>query len=183
VDVTGEVVRAAGGLVTRPATGGGVEVLVVHRPRYDDWSLPKGKAEPGESDEDAALREVEEETGYRCTLGTELPTVHYEDRRGRQKQVRFWRMTAGSGDTSRRGKEPAFVANDEQPFVANDEPPFVANDEPPFVANDEPPFVANDEVDERRWISPTAAATLLSYDADRRLVHSLGGTDALPAPL
>jgi 8-oxo-dGTP diphosphatase len=167
VDVTGEVVRAAGGLVTRPATGGGVEVLVVHRPRYDDWSLPKGKAEPGESDEDAALREVEEETGYRCTLGTELPTVHYEDRRGRQKQVRFWRMTAGSGDTSRRGEEPAFVANDE----------------PPFVANDEPPFVANDEVDERRWISPTAAATLLSYDADRRLVHSLGGTDALPAPL
>ncbi|MDQ1510015.1 MAG: 8-oxo-dGTP diphosphatase, partial [Actinomycetota bacterium] len=141
----------AGGLVTRPATGGGVEVLVVHRPRYDDWSLPKGKAEPGESDEDAALREVEEETGYRCTLGTELPTVHYEDRRGRQKQVRFWRMTAGSGGTSRRGKEPAFVAND--------------------------------EVDERRWISPTAAATLLSYDADRRLVHSLGGTDALPAPL
>jgi 8-oxo-dGTP pyrophosphatase MutT (NUDIX family) len=150
VDVTGAVVRAAGGVVTRPAAGGGVEVLVVHRPRYDDWSLPKGKAEPGERDEDAALREVEEETGYRCTLGPELPTVRYEDRRGRPKQVRFWRMSAGSGDSA--------------------------------VPPEEPDFVPNDEVDERRWISPSAAATLLSYDADRRLVRSLGGTDARPAP-
>ena len=83
--MTGEVVRAAGGVVTRPATDGGVEVLVVHRPRYDDWSLPKGKAEPGERDEDA-LREVEEETGYRCTLGRRAPPVHYEDRHGRPKR-------------------------------------------------------------------------------------------------
>ena len=150
VAVTGpEVVRAAGGVVTRPAAGGGVEVLVVHRPRYDDWSLPKGKAEPGERDEDTARREVEEETGYRCTLGTELPPVHYEDRRGRQKQVRFWHMSVTSGESV-------------------------------FVANEEPAFVPNEEVDECRWISPTAAATLLSYDADRRLVRSLGGTDALP---
>ena len=138
-----EVVRAAGGVVTRPAPGGGVEVLVAHRPRYDDWSLPKGKAEPGERDEDTAVREVEEETGYRCTLGTELPTVRYQDRRGRPKQVRFWLMSA---------------------------------------PREEQEFVANDEVDERRWISPTAAATLLSYDADRRLVRSLGETDALSAP-
>jgi 8-oxo-dGTP diphosphatase len=145
-----EVVRAAGGVVTRAGAGGESEVLVVHRPRYDDWSLPKGKAEPGERDEDTALREVEEETGYRCTLGPELPTVRYEDRRGRQKQVRFWHMTVSSDGSSGTGEEPAFVPND--------------------------------EVDERRWISPTAAATLLSYDADRRLVCSPGGTDVQPAP-
>ena len=64
-----DLVRAAGGVVTRAGGRGGIEVLVVHRPRYDDWSLPKGKVEPGERDEDTARREVEEETGYRCTLG------------------------------------------------------------------------------------------------------------------
>jgi len=94
MDVTeSELVRAAGGVVTRDAPGSGREVLVVHRPRYDDWSIPKGKVEPGESDEDAARREVEEETGYRCTLGEELVTVRYVDRKGRDKQVRFWHMT------------------------------------------------------------------------------------------
>jgi 8-oxo-dGTP pyrophosphatase MutT (NUDIX family) len=149
VDVTGkEVVRAAGGVVTRPAPDGGIEVLVVHRPRYDDWSLPKGKAEPGEHDEDTAVREVEEETGYRCTLGTELPPVHYQDRHGRPKQVRFWHMSVTS-------------ENEGKP-------------------REDPEFVPNDEVDEVRWISPTAAATLLSYDADRRTVCSLGGADAPP---
>jgi 8-oxo-dGTP pyrophosphatase MutT (NUDIX family) len=88
----GDVVRAAGGLVTRPAPVG-LEVLVVHRPRYDDWSLPKGKAEPGETDEETACREVEEETGYQCVLGEEVASHRYVDRRGRDKQVRYWRMT------------------------------------------------------------------------------------------
>ena len=88
---TGGLVRAAGGLVVRPA-GDGIEVLVVHRPRYDDWSLPKGKAEPGELDEVTACREVEEETGYACVLGEELATSRYTDRRGRDKQVRYWLM-------------------------------------------------------------------------------------------
>ncbi len=60
-------------------------MLLVHRPRYDDWSLPKGKAEPGESDEDTARREVEEETGYVCALGDEITTVRYADRRGRRQ--------------------------------------------------------------------------------------------------
>jgi 8-oxo-dGTP diphosphatase len=87
-----DLVRAAGGLVTRPV-GDGVEVLVVHRPRYDDWSLPKGKAEPGEADEETARREVEEETGYHCALGEEVASHRYIDRRGRDKQVRYWRMT------------------------------------------------------------------------------------------
>jgi 8-oxo-dGTP pyrophosphatase MutT (NUDIX family) len=141
-------VRAAGGVVTRPAevaTGEAPtpEFLVVHRPRYNDWSLPKGKVEPGETDEEAARREVEEETGYVCTLGEELVTVRYIDRKGRHKQVRYWAMTV-AGDA---------------------------------------PWVPNDEVDERRWISATVAATLLTYEADRQLVRSrLGGSDRVDTP-
>ena len=77
--------------------GDELEVLVVHRPRYDDWSFPKGKAEPGESDEDCALREVEEETGLRCVLGCELPSTEYTDSKGRAKIVRYWAMDVVGG--------------------------------------------------------------------------------------
>ena len=69
----------------------------MHRPRYGDWSFPKGKAEPGESDEDCALREVEEETGLVCTLGPELSSTSYEDAAGRPKRVRYWRMRPAAG--------------------------------------------------------------------------------------
>jgi len=74
------------------------QVLVVHRSRYDDWSFPKGKAEPGESDEDCAVREVEEETGLRCALGRELPSTSYTDPRGRPKIVRYWVMEVVGGE-------------------------------------------------------------------------------------
>jgi 8-oxo-dGTP diphosphatase len=84
-------VSAAGGVVWRDG-GGGVEVLAVHRPRYDDWSLPKGKLDRGESFEDAALREVEEETGIVARLGAELEPVRYRDDKGRGKLVRYWMM-------------------------------------------------------------------------------------------
>lgn len=93
-----EVVRAAGGVVWRAPAGGSVEVLVVHRPHYDDWSLPKGKADPGEDDEACALREVEEETGLRCRLGPELASTSYVDRKGRPKVVRYWAMTPVDGE-------------------------------------------------------------------------------------
>jgi 8-oxo-dGTP pyrophosphatase MutT (NUDIX family) len=85
------VIRAAGGVVLRDRDCG-LEVLVVHRPRYGDWTFPKGKAEPGEPDEACALREVEEETGLRCELGQELPATEYLDAQGRSKRVRYWRM-------------------------------------------------------------------------------------------
>ena len=90
--------RAAGGVVWRREEDGVVQVLIVHRPRYDDWSLPKGKADPGESDAECALREVEEETGLRCTLGAELPSTSYHDNRGRPKTVRYWAMEPLSGE-------------------------------------------------------------------------------------
>lgn len=90
-------VLAAGGLVVREGADGS-EILVVHRPAYDDWSFPKGKLEQGESAEDAAVREVEEETGLRCRLDRELATTRYRDARGRSKTVRYWSMTPVGGE-------------------------------------------------------------------------------------
>jgi 8-oxo-dGTP diphosphatase len=95
-------VLAAGGVVIRDDG----RIAVVHRPRYDDWSLPKGKLDPGESFEDGALREVEEETGIRGRIVGELPSATYVDRKGRDKLVRWYRMELDG--------EPA-------PFAADDE--------------------------------------------------------------
>ena len=90
------VVRAAGGVVVR-RDDGEPQVLLVHRPRYDDWTLPKGKLEPGETEAEGALREVEEETGLKCDLGTEIATTSYTDSRGRPKTVRYWEMHPREG--------------------------------------------------------------------------------------
>ena len=94
----GAEVEAAGGVILRGGGDGSPEVAIVHRPRYDDWSLPKGKLDAGESSEDAALREVEEETGLRCELGRELEPVSYVDRKGRSKRVRWWVMRPLGGE-------------------------------------------------------------------------------------
>ncbi len=89
--MSGPTVLAAGGVLWRHDSLD-PEVALVHRPKYDDWSLPKGKLDPGESWEEAALREVREETGVPCRLLDELPSVAYADNRGRPKTVRYWRM-------------------------------------------------------------------------------------------
>ena len=105
-------VRAAGGIVRRFRRRRGrrrLEVLVVHRPRYDDWTFPKGKRDADDADDNAtALREVEEETGYRCRMGSEIGSTRYRDHRGRDKLVRYWVMDL-----------PARVSGDD--FVVNAE--------------------------------------------------------------
>jgi 8-oxo-dGTP diphosphatase len=90
-------VRAAGGVLLRPGPDG-PEVAVIHRPKYGDWSLPKGKLDGEEKFEQAALREVEEETGMRAELGSELSSVSYRDRKGRTKLVRYWLMRVADGE-------------------------------------------------------------------------------------
>ncbi|MDQ3935117.1 MAG: NUDIX hydrolase [Actinomycetota bacterium] len=73
-------------------------MAVIHRPKYDDWTLPKGKLFEGETFEEAALREVREETGLVCELGEEAASATYRDRKGREKLVRYWEMTPLSGE-------------------------------------------------------------------------------------
>ena len=102
-------VRAAGGVMLRAGAGGVTETLLVHRPAYDDWTLPQGKADPGETDEACALREAWEETGLRCTLGRELAGASYTDGRGRAKRVRYWAL------------EPLPDASAHTPFTPGDE--------------------------------------------------------------
>jgi 8-oxo-dGTP pyrophosphatase MutT (NUDIX family) len=88
----------------RRRADGALEVMLVHRPRYGDWTFPKGKVRDGESDEDAARREVFEETGLSCELGRELPSTEYTDLKLRRKTVRYWSLEDCSGE---------FQANDE----------------------------------------------------------------------
>jgi 8-oxo-dGTP pyrophosphatase MutT (NUDIX family)/phosphohistidine phosphatase SixA len=96
-------IQAAGGVVWRVANGSNgarVEVAVIHRPRYDDWSLPKGKLAPGESHLEGAIREVHEETGYRVQPGRSLGEVRYLKKSGggaREKVVHYWAMRALGG--------------------------------------------------------------------------------------
>jgi 8-oxo-dGTP diphosphatase len=92
-------VLAAGGIVLRDGS-----IAVVHRPKYDDWSLPKGKLDEGEDFERAALREVWEETGLRCRLGRELGDATYKDNKDRDKLVRYFEMHPEDGE---------FAPNDE----------------------------------------------------------------------
>lgn len=96
------IVQAAGGVIVDPVRKG--RFLVVHRPKYDDWSFPKGKLEPGEDAETGALREVYEETGFHCELLEELTPVHYVTGNRNLKVVRYWLMRPVAG---------SFTINDE----------------------------------------------------------------------
>jgi 8-oxo-dGTP pyrophosphatase MutT (NUDIX family) len=104
-------VRAAGGVIVRDG-----RVAVVHRPRHADWSLPKGKLDDDETWEQAAVREVEEETGIRARIVGELESARYRDSRGRPKMVRWYRMEVDD--------EGAFAASaevDELRWLTRDE--------------------------------------------------------------
>lgn len=102
----GSDIHAAGAVVLRKRNGG--EVLLVHRPRYDDWAWPKGKLDPGEHTTAAAVREVLEETGVEVTLGRPLPPQVYAVASGRTKVVRYW-VGRAVGDKDVSG----YTANDE----------------------------------------------------------------------
>ncbi len=95
-----EPIRAAGGVLERDG-----RVLLVHRPKYDDWTFPKGKPHGNESELETALREVEEETGYDVELVRELPSTRYTGHEGREKTVRYWLM--------RPRADSSFEPNDE----------------------------------------------------------------------
>ena len=95
--MTESVVRAGGGIVWRRGQGGEVEIVLVHRPAYGDWSFPKGKLNPDETEAQAARREVEEETGLVCRLGPEIGTTSYRDPKRRPKTVRYWEMIPTAG--------------------------------------------------------------------------------------
>ncbi|MFE4451864.1 NUDIX hydrolase [Streptomyces sp. NPDC056796] len=97
------LVLAAGCVLWRRSPDGGTEICLVHRPRYDDWSFPKGKLKRGETPLEAALREVLEETGHHCVPGAALPTALYTAN-GRPKEVSYWAAEEAGG---------AFEPNDE----------------------------------------------------------------------
>lgn len=129
-------IRAAGGVVWRRANGSNgdpaVEIALIHRPRYNDWSFPKGKLASGESEVEGAVREVLEETGYRVRVGRPLGETRYRKRNGdieRDKVVRYWAMQEDGGG-----------------------------------------FVESPEVDELRWMVPSAAQELLTHDRDREIL-------------
>ncbi len=149
-------VRAAGGAVWRRLPTG-VEVVLVHRPAYDDWAFAKGKLEPGESDEEAAVREVREETGLPCRLGTELPSTTYVDGQGRPKMVRYWSMTVVAGA----------VAKGSAPTVAS------SFGDSPSDAPLAPEPKARREVDDVRWFSLEIARRRLTYPRDVVVLDAL----------
>src|SRR5690348_8197775 len=103
VTVESPVIRAAGGIIQR-VTPHGDEVLIVFRKRHQDWALPKGEVQDGESFQEAALREMEQETGCTCELGNYLGTVSYADH-GTPTVVMFWKMNVVRESSPQEGRQ------------------------------------------------------------------------------
>jgi 8-oxo-(d)GTP phosphatase len=148
-------IPAAGAVLWRPGQQG-PEVALVHRPRYDDWSFPKGKCLPGEHVLITAVREVTEETGIEVILGKRLRTVRYLSD-GRPKQVDYWaarpaELAAGGQDETGGPREP-------------------------------PPFVPNEEVDQLAWLPLTLAGDRLSYDRDTEVLSEFAAAPAATTPV
>lgn len=137
-----KTVLAAGAVVWRKHKGE-VEVLLVHRPSYDDWAWPKGKLERGETLPACAVREVEEETGVRVILGQPLPTVRYRLKDGRRKENHYWAATVADDDVPGARARPAVKR------------------------------APTREVDEVRWVPARKAAQLLTYPHDRDALFTL----------
>lgn len=136
-------VQAAGALVWRVRQGS-LQVALVHRPRYKDWSWPKGKLEPGESLAAAAIREVAEETGYDVVLGMRLPTVRYALADGRRKHAHYW-----AAQVAGRPDAPALLAR------------------PPV------PRASTSEIDAVRWMDVATAQRKLTRPDDQKPLAEL----------
>jgi len=103
-DAPDDLIRAAGGIVRRIAPGGHVEIACIYREARGDWTFPKGKLDPGENFEQAALREVLEETSMHCTVERFVGTTSYTHRKGKPKIVAYYLMSVDAGQ---------FAANEE----------------------------------------------------------------------
>ena len=193
-----EEVRAAGAVLWRPRAGTqvgqDVEVALVHRPRYDDWAFPKGKAAPGEHPLLTAVREVTEETGLRPVLGRQLPHMFYLAA-GRPKRVDYWAATpaapqaqehipnGGAVSRAHAGLAPPAQAEPVQAEPVQAEPvqaepvqakpvqakPVQAKPvqaKPVQAERVQAEFVPNDEVDKLEWLPVAEAAQRLSYERD-----------------
>jgi 8-oxo-dGTP diphosphatase len=149
------VIQAAGGVLWRHGDSGR-EVAVVHRPRYDDWSLPKGKLESGEPHLLAAMREIREETGFGGIAGTSLGMTSY-DAGGARKTVRWWSVRLADGD---------FVPNDEV-----DELRWMSPQETQDVVREVEPL--------QRWLAvpPDAGVLLLVRHGSAGDPHTWRGED------
>jgi len=144
---------------------GGVQVALVHRPRYDDWGFPKGKAKPGEHRLLTAVREVAEETGLRPVLGRPLKQVFYRAQ-GRPKRVDYWAATLSAPPPEGQGSGGAADSHAQPAFV------------PPGQAE----FVPNDEVDKLEWLPVAEAEQRLTYPHDVRLLREFAAAPASTVP-